>query len=61
MTLLRGLGRLDVFPAGDLAVVKRLARNWLGTGEPSTEAEMRAFSERWRPFRSLALDRKSVV
>ncbi len=55
VVLLRGLGRLDVFPAGDLAVVKRLARIWLGADEPAKEAEMRAFSERWRPFRSLAL------
>jgi DNA-3-methyladenine glycosylase II len=55
VALLRGLGRLDVFPAGDLAVVKRLAPDWLGTVEPARESEMRAFSERWRPFRSLAL------
>lgn len=55
IALLRGLARLDVFPAGDLAVVKRLARIWLGAGAPAKEAEMRAFSERWRPFRSLAL------
>ena len=55
IALLRGLGRLDIFPAGDLAVVKRLARVWLGADEPAKEAEMRAFSERWRPYRSLAL------
>jgi DNA-3-methyladenine glycosylase II len=55
IALLRGLGRLDVFPAGDLAVVKHLARTWLGRDEASNEAEMRAFSDRWRPFRSLAL------
>jgi DNA-3-methyladenine glycosylase II len=55
IALLRGLGRLDIFPAGDLAVVKRLALTWLGQAHASNEAEMRAFSERWRPFRSLAL------
>jgi DNA-3-methyladenine glycosylase II len=55
IALLRGLGRLDVFPAGDLAVVKRLARIWLGSDRTAKESEMRAFSERWRPFRSLAL------
>ena len=55
IALLRGLGRLDVFPAGDLAVVKHLARRWLEKDEASSEPEMRAFSERWRPFRSLAL------
>ncbi|HXX47080.1 MAG TPA: hypothetical protein VEN47_02565, partial [Myxococcota bacterium] len=48
-------GRLDVFPAGDLAVVKRLALRWLDRDEPASEAEMRSFSERWRPYRSLAL------
>lgn len=53
VALIRGLGRLDVFPAGDLAVLKRLAPAWLGRS--SSEAEMRAFAERWRPFRSLAL------
>ncbi|HTO69015.1 MAG TPA: AlkA N-terminal domain-containing protein [Myxococcota bacterium] len=55
IALLRGLGRLDVFPAGDLAVVKRLARGWLGRDAPAEEREMRAFAERWRPWRSLAL------
>jgi DNA-3-methyladenine glycosylase II len=55
IVLLRGLGRPDVFPAGDLAVVKRLARRWLADDRNATEAEMRTFSERWRPFRSLAL------
>ncbi|HXZ84160.1 MAG TPA: AlkA N-terminal domain-containing protein [Myxococcota bacterium] len=55
VALLRGLGRLDVFTAGDLAVVKRLALRWLGRDQPAGEAEMRAFSERWRPYRSLVL------
>jgi DNA-3-methyladenine glycosylase II len=55
IALLRGLGRLDVFPAGDLAVVKRLALRWLGRDQPASEREMRLFSERWRPYRSLAL------
>ncbi|HTO09556.1 MAG TPA: AlkA N-terminal domain-containing protein [Myxococcota bacterium] len=55
IVLLRGLGRPDVFPAGDLAVVKHLARRWLGAERVASEAEMRAFSERWRPHRSLAL------
>jgi DNA-3-methyladenine glycosylase II len=55
VALIRGLGRLDVFPAGDLAVVKRLARIWLATERASTESEMRKFAERWRPYRSLAL------
>ncbi len=53
--LVRGLIRPDVFPAGDLAVVKYLAQSLLGKTEKASEAEMRAFAERWRPYRGLAL------
>ena len=53
VVLIRGLGRLDIFPAGDLAVLKRLAPAWLGRS--SSEAEVRDFVARWRPWRSLAL------
>jgi DNA-3-methyladenine glycosylase II len=53
--LIRGLGRGDAFPAGDLGVTKYLAQGLLGRGEAAAEADMRAFSERWRPHRSLAL------
>jgi len=54
-SLMRGLGRIDVFPAGDLGVVKKLAIEMLGREEVAKEAEMRDFSRRWRPYRSLAL------
>lgn len=54
-SLMRGLGRLDVFPAGDLGVVKRLAIDMLGRDGVAREEEMRDFSNRWRPYRSLAL------
>lgn len=54
-SMIRGLGRLDVFPAGDLGVVKKIAIEMLGRTETASEAEMRDFSERWRPYRSLAL------
>lgn len=54
-TLLRGLGRRDAFPGGDLGVVKYLAQGLLGHSEVAREAEMRAFAERWRPYRSYAL------
>lgn len=54
-TALRGLARLDVFPGGDLGVVKYLAREILGRSAPATEGDMRAFAERWRPYRGLAL------
>ena len=53
--LMRGLGRPDTFPAGDLGVVKYLAQGMLGKIGKATEAEMRAFAERWRPYRGLAL------
>lgn len=53
--LMRGLARHDTFPAGDLGVVKYLALGMLGKTEKATEAEMRAFAERWRPYRGLAL------
>jgi DNA-3-methyladenine glycosylase II len=55
VALLRGLGRPDAFPAGDLSIVKYLAVGLLGHEARSTEKAMRALSESWRPFRSLAL------
>lgn len=53
--LMRGLARPDVFPGGDLGVVKYLAQGMLGKKGKATETEMRAFAERWRPYRGLAL------
>ena len=55
IALMRGLGRPDVFPAGDLTVIKGMASAFLGREEIARESEMRDFSERWRPHRSLAL------
>jgi DNA-3-methyladenine glycosylase II len=55
IALLRGLARPDAFPGGDLGVVKYLAQGLLGKAEKATEADMRAFAERWRPYRGLAL------
>jgi len=55
VVLIRGLGRLDVFPAGDLAVMKRLAPAWLAGKKPPRESDVRAFVDRWKPYRSLAL------
>lgn len=54
-TLLRGMSRFDVFPGGDLGVVKYLAQGLLGRAAPAQEEEMREFAERWRPYRGLAL------
>lgn len=53
--LLRGLGRMDVFPASDLGVVKYLAQRMLGYEKVAREQEMRAFADSWRPYRGLAL------
>jgi 3-methyladenine DNA glycosylase/8-oxoguanine DNA glycosylase len=55
VALLRGLGRPDAFPAGDLSIVKYLAVGLLGRAAPATEREMRELSESWRPYRSYAL------
>ena len=55
IALMRGLARPDTFPAGDLGVVKYVAQGLLGRTGKATEAEMRAFAERWRPCRALAL------
>ena len=53
--LLRGLSRVDSFPAGDLGIVKYLAEGLFEHGRRGTEAEMRAYAERWKPWRGLAL------
>ncbi len=55
IALMRGLARADTFPGGDLGVVKYVAQGLLGKTGKATEAEMRAFAERWRPYRALAL------
>jgi DNA-3-methyladenine glycosylase II len=55
IALLRGLARADAFPGGDLGVIKYVAQGLLGKEGKATEAEMRAFAERWRPYRGLAL------
>ena len=53
--LMRGLGRPDAYPAGDLSVVKYLAETLFEHGRRGTETEMREHAERWRPWRGLAL------
>jgi DNA-3-methyladenine glycosylase II len=55
IALMRGLGRIDIFPAGDLGVVKYVARGLLDRKENAKEDEMRAFAARWAPHRTLAL------
>ena len=55
IAMLRGFGRPDVFPGGDLGVVKYLATELLGHRSRVAEETMRRFAERWRPYRGLAL------
>jgi DNA-3-methyladenine glycosylase II len=50
--LLRGLGRLDVFPGDDVGAQKRLAR-WLGHSVPLDYAGVRRSVERWQPYAGL--------
>jgi DNA-3-methyladenine glycosylase II len=50
--LLRGLGRLHVFPADDVGAQKRLAR-WLGRSRPLDYAGVRRAVERWQPYAGL--------
>ena len=50
---IRGLGRPDAFPAGDLALRRIVSRRYFG-GRPVSEVEAEEFSRRWSPFRSLA-------
>ncbi len=47
--LLRGLGRLHVFPGDDVGAQKRMAR-WLGRSRPLDYAGVRRAVEPWQPF-----------
>lgn len=51
-TLLRGLGRLHVFPGDDVGARKNLAR-WLGLAEPLDYAGVQRAVSRWRPYAGL--------
>ena len=50
--LLRALGRLDAFPAGDLALRRVVSRLYVEDKVLSV-AELEEFSQRWAPLRSL--------
>lgn len=52
MHLIFHLGRLDVFPVGDLGVQNGAARLY-GLGDKPTVAQLEAVAEPWRPYRSL--------
>jgi DNA-3-methyladenine glycosylase II len=51
--LLMALGRSDMWPRGDLALLKAV-RDLKGLAEPPTEVEFEALGEPWRPWRSVA-------
>lgn len=51
--LLMALGRPDVWPAGDLALVKAVQR-LKGMPERPDESTMRSVAEPWRPYRAAA-------
>jgi DNA-3-methyladenine glycosylase II len=53
--LLRGLGRLNVFPGDDIAAAKNL-RQWLGIGRERQQLgydEIRATLQKWDPYQGL--------
>ncbi|MEO8224777.1 MAG: DNA-3-methyladenine glycosylase 2 family protein [Gammaproteobacteria bacterium] len=47
--MLRGLGRLNVFPGDDVGAQKNLAR-WLGRPAPLDYAGVNAVVEKWQPY-----------
>ena len=51
--LLFALGRMDVFPTGDLALAAAAA-DLKGLGERPSPAALRVLAEPWRPYRALA-------
>ena len=51
--MLRGLGRLHVFPGDDVGAQKRLAR-WLGRSAPLDYAGVRKAVAPWQPYAGLA-------
>jgi len=53
MFLIFQLGRLDVWPVGDLGVRKGYGLAW-GLPEPPTPKELDAYGETFRPYRSVA-------
>jgi DNA-3-methyladenine glycosylase II len=50
--LLRGLGRMNVFPGDDVGARNRLAR-WLGTDKPMDYDTVRKAVRRWQPYSGL--------
>lgn len=53
MLLIFRLTRPDVFPAGDLGIVKAIQRTYDLRRTPDVK-RLHAIAERWRPYRSVA-------
>jgi DNA-3-methyladenine glycosylase II len=51
--LVRGLGRPDAFPSGDLALQRAISHLYFG-GEKLSAGQIEEFSRRWSPFRTYA-------
>lgn len=51
--LVRGLGRADAFPSGDLALQRAISRLYFN-GEKLSAGQIQEYSRRWSPFRSYA-------
>ncbi len=51
-TLLRGLGRIHIFPGDDVGVRNRLQR-WMGTTQPLDYEGVRRILDRWKPYGGL--------
>ena len=51
--LIKGLGRMDAFPIGDLALSQMVSKLYFG-GTPVTENEIERFSKHWSPWRTYA-------
>lgn len=51
--LLRGFGRTDAIPAGDMGL-RAIVGGLYGFGRNATEAEVRQLAERWAPWRGYA-------
>jgi len=51
IALMRGLGRHDIFPAGDLGLIVAVQRA-LGHARRPREDEMRVLAERWKGWRT---------
>jgi DNA-3-methyladenine glycosylase II len=50
VALLRGLGRVDAFPAGDLGLQVAVQRVF-GLEQRPSESQLRVLAERWKPWR----------